>query len=113
MLTVPLILESPGLIPWLVFFLYAILLVVGLYYLSRTFVQYRIVYGHLDDLFRFLTSLRIWSIRYRKSYPIAVVLVFFGAKAWFDLGDLGWMHVAAGALLLALHERLVAVHIHA
>jgi len=78
MLTVPLILESPGLIPWLVFFLYAILLVVGLYYLSRTFVQYRIVYGHLDDLFRFLTSLRIWSIRYRKSYTIAVVLVLTG-----------------------------------
>lgn len=33
---------------------------------------------------------------------IAVVLGFFGLKAWFDLGELGWMHVAAGALLVAL-----------
>ncbi len=33
---------------------------------------------------------------------IAVVLVFFGAKAWFDLGELGWMNLAAGGLLIAL-----------
>jgi len=33
---------------------------------------------------------------------IAVVLVFFGAKAWLSLGELWWMHYAAGALLIAL-----------
>jgi ABC-type nickel/cobalt efflux system permease component RcnA len=33
---------------------------------------------------------------------IAVVLVFFGLKAWLDLGELGWMNVAAGAVLIAL-----------
>jgi ABC-type nickel/cobalt efflux system permease component RcnA len=33
---------------------------------------------------------------------IAVVVVFFGLKAWLDLGELGWMNVAAGAVLIAL-----------
>ena len=33
---------------------------------------------------------------------IAVVMVFFGLKAWLDLGQLGWMNVAAGAVLIAL-----------
>jgi ABC-type nickel/cobalt efflux system permease component RcnA len=33
---------------------------------------------------------------------IAVVIAFFGLKAWFDLGELGWMNVAAGALLVAV-----------
>mgnify|MGYP006290557857 CR=1 FL=1 len=33
---------------------------------------------------------------------IAVVIVFFGLKAWLDLGELGWMNVAAGIVLIAL-----------
>ena len=33
---------------------------------------------------------------------IAVVIAFFGLKAWFDLGALGWMNIAAGALLVAV-----------
>lgn len=70
-----LILDSPGPLPWSIFFLYSFLLLVGLYYLSRTFVQDRIVYGHLDNLFRFLTTIRIWSIQYRKTYTIAIVVI--------------------------------------
>ena len=33
---------------------------------------------------------------------IAVVLVFFGFKEWFDLGKLGWIAYVAGALLIGL-----------
>ena len=33
---------------------------------------------------------------------IAVVLVFFGFKEWFDLGQLGWMNYLAGAFLIGL-----------
>ncbi|MBK1667087.1 hypothetical protein CKO28_03380 [Rhodovibrio sodomensis] len=33
---------------------------------------------------------------------VAVVLVFFGLKAWLDLGELGWINLAAGAVLIAL-----------
>lgn len=33
---------------------------------------------------------------------IAVVLLFFGAKSYFQLGDRGWIDWAAGGLLLAL-----------
>ena len=33
---------------------------------------------------------------------IAVVLVFFAFKEWFELGELWWMNTAAGALLIGL-----------
>lgn len=33
---------------------------------------------------------------------VAVVLVFFGAKAWFELDQLGWMNYLAGALLIGV-----------
>lgn len=33
---------------------------------------------------------------------IAVVLVFFAVKEWFELGQLGWMNYVAGALLIGL-----------
>lgn len=33
---------------------------------------------------------------------IALVLVFFGAKSYFDLGRTGWLEPAAGVLLVAL-----------
>jgi len=33
---------------------------------------------------------------------VAVVVAFFGLKAWFDLGELGWMNIAAGGLLVAV-----------
>lgn len=44
---------------------------------------------------------------------IAVVLAFFGLKAWFDLGELGWMNVAAGVLLIALGLWELRRHAHA
>ncbi len=43
---------------------------------------------------------------------IAVVLVFFGAKAWFDLGELGWMNLVAGGLLIALGLWELRRHAH-
>ncbi len=65
-------LESPGLAAWGIFWLYFLLLCLGGYSLSRTFKQKGIVIGHLDDLFRFLTDLRVWSIRFRKTYTVIV-----------------------------------------
>lgn len=33
---------------------------------------------------------------------IAVVLLFFGLKAWLNLAELGWINVAAGVVLIGL-----------
>ncbi len=43
---------------------------------------------------------------------IAVVLVFFGMKAWFDLGQLGWMSYLAGGLLIGLGVWELRPHAH-
>lgn len=68
-------LESPPTVAWLIFWLYGLLIVLGGHYLLKTFRREGIVYGHLDELFRFLTRVRVWSIRYRKTYIVAVTAV--------------------------------------
>ena len=67
--------QSPGFFAWSIFWVYLLLTVVGLYVLLQIFRENRIVYGHLDDLFRFLTRVRIWSIRYRKTYTLLITSV--------------------------------------
>ncbi len=82
-------LESPGVLAWSVFWLYLFLLCLGVYSLSRTFKRKGILLGHLDDLFRFLTDFRVWSIRYQKAYTVIVsgvlVLVFLVSVYWSEL----------------------------
>lgn len=64
--------RSPTVTAWGIFWLYLAFAVLGSYHLLRTFKRERIVYGHLDELFRFLTNIRIWSIRHRKTYIIII-----------------------------------------
>lgn len=85
----PNFLQSPTLLAWFLFWIYLLFLCLGAYSLSRTFKKKGIVLGHLDDLFRFLTDLRIWSIRYRKTYTAIVsgvlVLMFLVLVYWSEL----------------------------
>jgi hypothetical protein len=64
--------RSPTALAWGIFWFYILFAVLGGYQLLTTFRQERIIYGHLDELFRFLTNIRIWSIRYRKTYIVVI-----------------------------------------
>jgi hypothetical protein len=71
--------QSPGRVAWGIFWAYAVFSVLGGYSLARTFKRKGILVGHLDELFRFLTRLRIWSLQYRKTYTVAVTGLLFSA----------------------------------
>jgi len=70
--------RSPGIAAWSIFWVYTLFAILGGYSLARTFKQKGILIGHFDELFRFLTRLRIWSLRYRKTYTLAVTGVLLG-----------------------------------
>jgi len=64
--------RSPSQLSWAIFWLYLLFITLGTYKLSQTFKRKGILVGHLDDLFRFLTSFRVWSIKYRRVYTAVV-----------------------------------------
>jgi len=75
--------RSPSHLSWTVFWLYLLFITLGTYKLSQTFKQKGILIGHLDDLFRFLTNFRVWSIKYRKAYTAVVTGVLSAGFLFF------------------------------
>lgn len=81
--------RSPGIAAWVIFWIYALFAILGGYSLARTFKKNGILVGHLNELFRFLTRVRIWSLRYRKTYTLAVtgvlLTVFLVLVYWAEV----------------------------
>ncbi|GGJ15784.1 hypothetical protein GCM10008995_27010 [Halobellus salinus] len=81
--------RSPGIAAWVIFWIYAVFATLGGYSLARTFKKNGILVGHFNELFRFLTRVRIWSLRYRKTYTLAVtgvlLAVFLVLVYWAEV----------------------------
>ena len=73
------LIRSPGPAAWAVFWIYGSLMAVAIYYTLQVFKREQILFGHAQNVFSFLTSVRIWSLRHRVAYTGLVGSVLVGA----------------------------------